>query len=734
MTTSADAYTFDFSTSLKNQQPVFTSKQWSYQIDQNNGAYQSKQIIFDLSGFYNSQRFINPQEMFVVFPTVVTLSALPISSTLTPTASISDGLGCPPSIIVAGGFQIPQTGFVGGNNGQVTDQFAVGFKSGFWNLINSVQIQVDGKDIIQLTPYLNYLANFEAITSWSQSDVAKYGPIEGFLPDKCDSFRVNPGRVSNLGIGVCNNLLPGSDALQPYPSSSGSCGLRIGNGTAVSLASSQIWGGFDTPSMGQKAACGPDLTQYTSSSVNDSFYERMRTTNRYYPQNFVSGIPTTGYTQFTPNSLQNTNTSAALQLSLDNYMTSEPMACQTTNGPLVFGPDCSSQTAFRQTFATCVVKFKSFCNLFEKLPLTRGLYMRIIFNMNTGSIVQRTNTTLADPSSPVNAISTVNATHYPYFTSVGTQSTFTNTCPIMIAPMVTSACAETTISSGSAPNITSYIQRGLYPTYSSGTVIADAGVANQAIYPGLAVDSGSFARTGVIVSCAIVNPDPIHKQYAANLAIQSHTLQNCRIYAPIIDMEPDLVTQYITNYKQQAVYYRDSLWFAQIGVAAGAQFNTQVGNGFVNLQRLVIMPFYHDDASSIQFEPTSPFSSAPSTVAPCAELVDFNVLVSNMNMFQRNISYGFENFLEEMGLANAINGGLDTGLTSGLVDYKMWQTAYRYYVVDLSRRLAGDNTPKSVTVIGRNASNYAVDYYYFLQYRRHLTIDIESGHISVSSN
>jgi hypothetical protein len=87
-----------------------------------------------------------------------------------------------------------------------------------------------------------------------------------------------------------------------------------------------------------------------------------------------------------------------------------------------------------------------------------------------------------------------------------------------------------------------------------------------------------------------------------------------------------------------------------------------------------------------------------------------------------------------MSSANAINGGLDTGLTSGLIGYREWANNYRYYVVDLSRRLAGDNTPKSVTFMGLNASEFTVDYYCFIEYERHLELDVESGHISVSSN
>jgi hypothetical protein len=328
--------------------------------------------------------------------------------------------------------------------------------------------------------------------------------------------------------------------------------------------------------------------------------------------------------------------------------------------------------------------------------------MRVLINMNTGSLQVGASGSLGVATS---------AASYPQYGAI-TSNTFPGTCPIMLSPLVASALSGATISTA-----------GAYPTN-----------ANLCIYPGIAVDCGTTSRTGLVLSVSIAKPDPIHKQLAANIVLKESTLANCRIYAPIIDMEPDLVSMYITNYKQQAIYYRDVLQFQQPGVAATKTFTTQVGNGFVNLQRLIIIPFYHDDTKTLPFEPTSPWSSAPSTVAPRSELVDFNVLVSNMNIFQRNISYSFENFLEEMGLANAINGGLDTGLTSGIPGYSDWQNAYRYYVVDLSRRLAGDNTPKSVTVIGRNNSLYTVDYYYFLQYKRHLTLDVESGHITVSSN
>lgn len=48
--------------------------------------------------------------------------------------------------------------------------------------------------------------------------------------------------------------------------------------------------------------------------------------------------------------------------------------------------------------------------------------------------------------------------------------------------------------------------------------------------------------------------------------------------------------------------------------------------------------------------------------------------------------------------------------------------------------IIGDNTPKSLTVLGTNKSLFTVQYYVFVEYKRHLEIDVETGHVNVSSN
>lgn len=359
--------------------------------------------------------------------------------------------------------------------------------------------------------------------------------------------------------------------------------------------------------------------------------------------------------------------------------------------------------------------------------------MRVIVNLNTGSMIIPVVGTLEAPTSTVGAVGALALDaypHYKYSDTGGAQpvswtSTFPSTCPIMLSPVQASAPYN------NGPTVT--VNPGLYPND-----------ANIMIYPGLAADCGTVNRRAIIVSVSIAQPDPIHvnRGYSGQ-TLPTHGLSNCRIYAPIIDMEPALITKYLTQYKTQGIRYKDILQFVYPNVQPGSQqFTYQLANGVTNAKRLIIMPFFNNPAgisaspqtSAMIFEPASPFDSAPSTVAPLSCLTQFNVLISNMNVFQRNIDYSFENFLEEMSLTNGINGGLDTGLTSGLIGYREWCQNYRYYVVDLSRRLAGDNTPKSITVLGVNSSEYPIDYYFFIEYERHLELDVESGHISVSSN
>lgn len=614
----ADEYTIHESTYRQNTDPVFTSKQWSYQPDQNNGNYTSRQLVFDLSGFYNSQRFINPQEMFIVFPVVSTLSAIGSGN--------SSGLGSGPHLAGASGLTTALS--YCDNQGQVTDQFAMGYKSGYWHLINSMQIQIDGKDVIQTIPNSNYHASFVANTTWSESDVKKMGPILGFKPDDADSWRVVAGDTTtsygmgaagiapfgnNCGFGICNNALTTQTPMYP----GGSLGVA---------------GQYDpNPSFtGAYPGAGnlPVESASNNQPANSALLDRIKWVNYYNKSEYVSGLPKDSAN--TEWSNYNKNMSASTQygsVNLENFMTSEAIVCAVGNAASLVNAtaDADGTKAFRQLITTCIVRLKDVCNLFANLPLSRGLYVRLIINLNTGNCILPVQGSLAAPSGNIYPLAGFPA----YLNSGSYQNNFINqTCPIMLTPLQASACTNASADAG-----------GVFPANS-----------NLMIYPGVAADIGTISRTALVLSVALVTPDPIHKSNGLTTTLTSHPLGQCRIYAPIIDMEPALTSKYLTEHKTKGVKYRDILAFSVPASSAvsGSQQSIQLANGVVNAKRLIMMPFYNGASVAknvnIIFEPSSPFDSAPATVAPMSDVSQFQVLISNMNVFQRSIDYSFENF------------------------------------------------------------------------------------------
>ena len=96
-------------------------------------------------------------------------------------------------------------------------------------------------------------------------------------------------------------------------------------------------------------------------------------------------------------------------------------------------------------------------------------------------------------------------------------------------------------------------------------------------------------------------------------------------------------------------------------------------------------------------------------------------------MFDHPVRYDFEEFQAEVS-ESGVNGGVVTGLSSGLISAKMYQYGYRYYVCDISRRLSqADSIPLSVQISGTNNVNAAIDMYCFITYERDIQLELASG-------
>lgn len=152
---SSDQLVFEDSITQESPSIPFQDKDFAYILDQNNGSY-AGQVIFDSSSLSNVDRFANWSEAFIEIPLVLTLN--------TQTNGIA--------------------GFATANG-----QWAAGLKNGFWQVINSISVDYNGKTVVQLTPYTNVYVSFKMMTTLSDEDVRKWGPTIGFAKDDSLSYQ-----------------------------------------------------------------------------------------------------------------------------------------------------------------------------------------------------------------------------------------------------------------------------------------------------------------------------------------------------------------------------------------------------------------------------------------------------------------------------------------------------------------------------------------------------------------
>jgi hypothetical protein len=165
-----DNLVFEEAVNSTIDQSEFISKKWVYVNDNNSQNYTS-QVVLDSTPLSNAGGWINWSEGYIVMPLVVQLTSantasLPVNSTRA--------------------------------------DWAWAFKSGFWNIINSMNVEFNNQNIIQQTPLTNVFRSFKANTSFSQDDLLNEGSSIGFMPDTASSWSYKTANSSD-GRGVCNN-------------------------------------------------------------------------------------------------------------------------------------------------------------------------------------------------------------------------------------------------------------------------------------------------------------------------------------------------------------------------------------------------------------------------------------------------------------------------------------------------------------------------------------------------
>jgi hypothetical protein len=210
------------------------------------------------------------------------------------------------------------------------------------------------------------------------------------------------------------------------------------------------------------------------------------------------------------------------------------------------------------------------------------------------------------------------------------------------------------------------------------------------------------------------------------------SLTSVRAYCCLYDLTPMAESMYLSKVPTKVIKYNDFLSFQTLNIGPGANFNQILTNSIAKGRRLIGVPMisgssnYAGTAGTIA-PMNSPFTSSPNTTS-ATPITNYNVLLSGTNLYQQNLNYSSEHYIQEI-RGQSLNGGMSLGMSSGLISQLEYESGYRFIVSDLSRTPseASDNVSKSVQVIGTNSGKHNIDIHWFLEFSREVEIDIATG-------
>ena len=307
-------------------------------------------------------------------------------------------------------------------------------------------------------------------------------------------------------------------------------------------------------------------------------------------------------------------------------------------------------------------------NLFESLGnigLVRKFDCTLRLWLNTGTV----NATVINPG----------ATNLGY-SLANTDNTFTNSCPLMINYL------NETGPNGGVPATTVKITAGLY------------------------VASSPNVTHGLV-----------------NFNNYSSSLRTCRIYYSQIQVENQKALAYVEQNRNKKVVYRTVLTNQFNNLNAGGSFNQLINSGVVHPVGVLIVPYISSTVAAGfgDYQWKSPFDSCPATSSPVS-LINLQVSVGGVNQLQSTLGYTYENFIEQINLAESLTSS-DFGVSCGLFNQAYWEM-FRHYYVNIERANISDkNMARNINISFQNNSQVAIDVLTFIIYSDTFVIDVESG-------
>ena len=243
--------------------------------------------------------------------------------------------------------------------------------------------------------------------------------------------------------------------------------------------------------------------------------------------------------------------------------------------------------------------------------------------------------------------------------------------------------------------------------------------------------NGVPATTTNIVAGLYIAKPPVTSYAGINLndSNASHPLLNCRLYYSQITVHPEKSIKYIEQNRSKKVVYRSFVSSLYNNIGKGSAFNSLINSGIVHPTAVLIVPFLGavtgTDSGFGDYQWKSPFDSAPATTSPVS-LTNLQVSVGGQNILQSNLFYTYENFIEQVNLAESMTSS-DFGVSTGLFNQAYWEWS-RWYFVNVERsQLADKLQPRNVNISFNNNGEVAIDAMVFIFYSDEFVVDVETG-------
>lgn len=345
------------------------------------------------------------------------------------------------------------------------------------------------------------------------------------------------------------------------------------------------------------------------------------------------------------------------------------------------------------------VYLKHIHSFFNMCPLLKGVYMKMTMNLNNCS---------SSITSTAAAQAAVGAAYIPgtlTLTSVSVPSG--GVVPFLVSSadgvsaqhVVANVGGSTVFSAGTA--LTAPLAQVFWANLSVGRQITDPTAVAALTVAGVAPGTGGVATS-------------------------------IYLYVPAYTFNPVFEQAYLSS-PVKTVKYTDVYQYQVQSVAPGS-FNTLITNGISNIKSVLVIPFFAGNTAASGLPLAVPVFQSPfdtagcGTTSPYIQLNNFNVVVSGQNAIYNTERYTFEHFVNQTYGVNAVNGGLTDGLSSGLIGFDDWMSNYGYYYTNVERMLPVEQSvPKSIQLMGVNATLRELSLWVFIEYGSQVQIDTITG-------